>query len=92
MIPAPPAGQGLDRIPLFSHTISIHPDVVVESFLGRRVWTPESMVAIGDFVTVENSSWRVVARADEPTGPETPIFQDCGEVYVDEHEALLLLG
>ncbi len=92
MVPAPEAGQGLDRIPLFSTTISGYPDVVVEGYLGHRVWTPESFVTIGQSVSIEGSQWRVVANADDPVGPPQPIYGDCGEVYVDEHEALLLLS
>lgn len=92
MIPPPLAGMGLDRIPLFGSNYSSYRDVVVEGYLGRRVWAPDTLVSIGEMVTIENSTWRVVAFADDPVGPPTPIYDDCGEVYVDEHEVLLLLG
>ena len=92
MIPPPPAGMGLDRIPLFGSSYSSYPDVVVEGYMGRRVWAPDAFVTIGSMVTIENSSWRVVAHADDPVGPPTPIYGDCGATYVDRDEVLLLLS
>lgn len=92
MLPPPLAGDGLERIPLFSYGLSSHLDVVVEGYLGRRVWGPETFVTIGSMVTIENSTWRVVANADGPIGPPQPIYGDCGEVYIDDREVLLLLG
>lgn len=91
MMPPPRAGDGLQRIPMFSTSFSSYPDMVVEG-IGRRVWAPDTFVSIGSLVTIEGSTWRILARADDPVGPPTPIYGDCGATYVDCDEALLLLS
>jgi hypothetical protein len=77
---------------MFGSTYSSYPDVVVEGTFGRRVWTPETFVSIGQYVTIEESTWHVTARADDPAGSPMPIHDDCGTVYTDRAEALLLLS
>lgn len=90
-MPPQVAGTGLERIPPFGATPSAYRDVVVESHLGRRLWAPDRFVTVGGWVTIEGSQWQIVANAEDPSGPPTPVHGDCGVEYVDQHEALLLL-
>ena len=92
MAPPPLLGTGLDRVPLFDTSFSAYPDVVVEGALGRRVWKPDRLVRSGEYVTVDGWSWAVIGEAEEPVGPPTPIYRECGVDYVDLAEAALLLG
>lgn len=91
-VPPPLLGMGLDRVPMFDTSFSPYPDVVVESGQGRRIWKPDRIVGLGEWVTIDGWSWTVVGNADQPAGAPAPIYDDCGAEYVDAADAALLLG